>query len=263
MIQLSRTVRFFINPPGTSAPARSNTFAAWPPMAGISAFQELTVACTGEVSPVTGYFLNIKDIDEAVREAALPIIVRTLAQSGGQQPEAILPDLFRATDQRLRGAVALLRWHFSPYLSLSMERDSMSICLLREQFEFAAAHRLHCDRFSEEENRRLFGKCNNPVGHGHNYRLEVCVEAPTDQRAGRILDRPALEAIVNATIIERYDHRNLNVECPEFATVNPSVENIAKVCHQMLKPRLLEQGIQLRAVTVWESTKTSCVYSEV
>lgn len=140
--------------------------------------------------------------------------------------------------------------------------------LMRQQFDFAAAHRLHCPHLSAEANRELFGKCNNPRGHGHNYRVEPCVEL---NLAGN--DRPAftlqdLERVTATTIIDRFDHTHLNEDTAEFNVeqggLNPSVENIAKVCYGLLKPVLENEfgknGVVLRSITVWETDKTSCTY---
>ena len=137
-----------------------------------------------------------------------------------------------------------------------MDRFSIS-----QQFEFAAAHRLHCADLSEAENRRVFGKCNNPHGHGHNYRLEVAVSVPMPaegQWAGFGL--PDLERIVGERVVERFDHTHLNLDTPEFARLNPSVENIARVCHDLLADPIAAAGAALDHVTVWETEKTSCTY---
>ena len=124
---------------------------------------------------------------------------------------------------------------------------------------FNAGHRLHSPAFSDEENRRLYGKCNNPSGHGHNYVLRVTLrgEPGTD---GRVMSIPDLERIVEQRVIEPFDHRHLNMEVPEFAELNPSVENIARVVYGKLERPLAEAGGTLDAVTVWETPKTCCEY---
>ena len=129
--------------------------------------------------------------------------------------------------------------------------------VLTETFEFAAAHRLDLADRSADENRALFGKCNNPNGHGHNYRIEVAVEVPLG--AGRFGFHDLGEAIEDE-VMRRFDHRHLNLDCPEFAALNPSVEHIALVCHDLLAPRIARDGATLRFVRVWETDKTSCRY---
>ena len=133
---------------------------------------------------------------------------------------------------------------------------------LSQRFEFSASHRLHNPQLSDDENRRKFGKCNNPHGHGHNYEVQVTLAGEPDQSAGVLIDVPAMERIVSRTVIDRFDHKNLNVETEEFHDLIPSVENIAMVIFRMLKPQFEQQRARLASVTVWETPKTWCEYSE-
>ena len=128
---------------------------------------------------------------------------------------------------------------------------------LSQKFEFSASHRLHNPEFSEEENRRAFGKCNNPHGHGHNYELEVTIAAGPDPN-GIVMPVPDFERIVDQTIIRPFDHRNLNTEVAEFRSLNPTVENIAMVIYRTLKEAL--PG--LKRVRLWETPKTWAEYTE-
>ena len=132
---------------------------------------------------------------------------------------------------------------------------------LSQKFEFSASHRLHNPQLSDEENRKTFGKCNNPLGHGHNYEVQVTLLGTPDA-TGVLIDIPAFERIVAETVIERFDHKNLNAEVPEFRALIPSVENIAKVIYDLLKPRLKSDRANLVSVTVWETPKTCCEYTE-
>ena len=131
---------------------------------------------------------------------------------------------------------------------------------LSQKFEFSATHRLHNPVLSEEENRRIFGKCNNPHGHGHNYEVQVTLRGEPDEN-GVIIEVPDFERIVAAEVIQRFDHRHLNVELPEFKTTIPTVENIAATIYRLLKPKFKSRA-NLAAVTVWETPKTWCEYSE-
>lgn len=281
MVELTRTVRFSINPPepgrsdaegagGTHDPAGlgraavHNSFAGHPSMRGLGRHYELDVRCRGEVDPRTGYFLNIKAIDAGVREAAAPAIGRACRERAWAEPGEVLAGCFAALDAALGGRVAGVRWRLSPTYSVEVEKSSVHRALLRQRFEFAAAHRLHVASLSEEENRRLFGKCTNPSGHGHNYRVEPCVEVPVE-KDGAGFGLGDLERITHAVVIERFDHTHLNEDTAEFSTdkgVNPSVENIARVCFELLAPavKAADPSVSLRSVTVWETDKTSCTY---
>jgi 6-pyruvoyltetrahydropterin/6-carboxytetrahydropterin synthase len=95
------------------------------------------------------------------------------------------------------------------------------------RYRFAASHRLHAPGLSEIENRRLYGKCNNPYGHGHNYVLEVSARGPLDSATGRALDPAALDRLVERQVMTPFDHRNLNVEVSVFASAVPTSENLA------------------------------------
>jgi len=130
---------------------------------------------------------------------------------------------------------------------------------LTQSFEFAASHRLNCANLSESENRSLFGKCNYPHGHGHNYILEVTLQGEPNDSTGGVVDLPFLDCVVRERVIEPFDHRNLNVECPEFSEVNPTVENIARAIWQRLSGAF--SNCQLASVRVWETAKTCAEYS--
>jgi 6-pyruvoyltetrahydropterin/6-carboxytetrahydropterin synthase len=93
--------------------------------------------------------------------------------------------------------------------------------------EFSASHYYHNPALTAEENRKLFGKCNNPHGHGHNYALEVTVAGELDSRTGMVMDLKDLKKVIEAEVMEAMDHRFLNEEVSRFRTVNPTTENIA------------------------------------
>jgi 6-pyruvoyltetrahydropterin/6-carboxytetrahydropterin synthase len=101
------------------------------------------------------------------------------------------------------------------------------------RYEFAASHRLHAAQLNEEENRLLYGKCNNPYGHGHNYVVEVSVWGPLDAATGRAVDPKQLDELVARQVLEPFGHRNLN-EDVNFASVVPTSENLAaEICHRL------------------------------
>jgi len=105
--------------------------------------------------------------------------------------------------------------------------------LLTRRFRFAASHRLHTSALSDQENRRLYGKCNNPHGHGHDYVLDVTVEGAPDA-SGQIVDRLKLEELVQSRVVKELDHKNLNLDRAEFQDNVPTTENLASVIHRLL-----------------------------
>ena len=111
---------------------------------------------------------------------------------------------------------------------------------------FNAAHRLNNPNRSDEKNTAVFGKCNSPNYHGHNYTLETWVEGPIDPDTGYVIDLSELKQIIKDEVEEPFDHRNFNLDVPEFANLNPTAENIAKVIYEKLKPRLNQFKLVVR-----------------
>src|SRR5713226_2051723 len=105
---------------------------------------------------------------------------------------------------------------------------------LTRRYRFSASHRLHSDDMSPEENVAIYGKCNNPYGHGHNYTLEVTISGPVDQRTGMICNLMDLDGFVQREILERFDHQNLNA-LTEFADAVPTTENLCVVVFDILQ----------------------------
>ena len=96
------------------------------------------------------------------------------------------------------------------------------------RYSFSASHRLHSPGLSEAKNREVYGKCNNPYGHGHDYVLEVSARGGADRETGQVLDTRKLDGLVRSEILEAFEHRNLNLEVPAFANVVPTTENVAR-----------------------------------
>jgi len=109
---------------------------------------------------------------------------------------------------------------------------------LTRKIEFSASHLYHNPDLSPEENRRIFGKCNNPNGHGHNYRLEVTVAGEPDPVTGMVLDLKDLKEILEREVMQRMDHRFLNYEVAELQGKIPTCENIAQVIWNLLEPKI-------------------------
>src|SRR5689334_16000963 len=113
----------------------------------------------------------------------------------------------------------------------------MKISVYRKAY-FNAAHRLHVKEWDDATNKQVFGLCNNPRYHGHNYELIVKVTGELDERSGYLIDLKILKDIIDRQVIDRMDHRNLNLDVPDFANLNPTAENIAVVIHGRLKSEL-------------------------
>ena len=123
---------------------------------------------------------------------------------------------------------------------------------------FNSAHRLFQPNWSDEKNDAVYGKCNNPNFHGHNYTLEVWVEGELDQSTGYLIDLKLLKTIIQTEIIERFDHRNLNLDCLEFATLIPTAENIAIVIYEILR-NVLDPKYKI-SIKLWETENNMVFY---
>jgi len=113
----------------------------------------------------------------------------------------------------------------------------MKVAVYRKA-HFNAAHRLHHPKWDDTTNQKVFGKCNNPNYHGHNYNLTVRIVGEIDAQTGYVIDLKILKDLINKHIIERFDHKNLNLDTEEFANLNPTAENIAVVIYNILRERL-------------------------
>ena len=112
---------------------------------------------------------------------------------------------------------------------------------------FNAAHRLHNPAWDETKNDSVFGKCNNPNFHGHNYDLVVKVVGEPDPQTGYVIDLKKLSDIINENVLERFDHKNLNLDTAEFKNLNPTAENIAVVIYNILREKIDEKlELQIR-----------------
>lgn len=123
---------------------------------------------------------------------------------------------------------------------------------------FNAAHRLHNDHWSDEKNKKVFGKCNNPHYHGHNYDLEVRVVGFCDQDTGYVMDAKLLSDLIKEKVLNDFDHKNLNLEVDDFKTLNPTAENIARVIYERIRPHLDEE-LELM-ITLYETQRNVVEY---
>ena len=208
----------------------------------------------GKIDPQTGYLCNIKLLDNLLRDA----VAATLKQND--------PDQFKAESFLIQVAdhcrslwqhdakIIALELDASAFLNYRIDMEKTSMITMTEQFEFSAAHRLHCDELSDQQNRDVFGKCNHVNGHGHNYVVAVTLSRHNVGSDGQVIDFAEFETTVNRLVIDRLDHKHLNLDEPHFKTVNPTVENIAVAIHGWLDKQFGDA--KLEKVRVYETPKT-------
>jgi 6-pyruvoyltetrahydropterin/6-carboxytetrahydropterin synthase len=134
---------------------------------------------------------------------------------------------------------------------------SNKIAVFRKE-HFNAAHRLHNPSLSNEENASLFGKCNYPNYHGHNYELIVKVSGEVDKKTGYVVDMKMLSGIIKTNVIEKFDHKNLNLDTTEFRDLIPTAENIAMVIHNILRTHI-DNRYDLK-ITLYETERNYVEY---
>jgi 6-pyruvoyltetrahydropterin/6-carboxytetrahydropterin synthase len=263
MVRLGRLVRFSIDPFLDTPGGGFNAYASKPAGEGLSLFLELVVELVGPPTAETGLLVNVREIDRAVRRYAVPVFTEQIRASFRRGEHIGFPNIAAmlvAAHERLRDKfgpahVDRLTLRLNPFRNLAMDTKAPNLLYFSEKFEFAATHKLWNDRFSEAQNLKVFGKCANPTGHGHNYLVEVTVKTPV---AGPALEVGAFERIVEAQLMQVVDHKNLNLDVPAFHERIPTVENIAVFAWEHLAGRF--GPAQLHCVTVWESDRTYCSY---
>ncbi|HLI48416.1 MAG TPA: 6-carboxytetrahydropterin synthase [Chthonomonas sp.] len=232
----------------------------------------LDVAVSGLINERTGLLVNIKELDRIVKE-------RVLNQIDGKYLNGRIP-FFQTQPATPENIATYIAETILPFLPSEVQLHSIRLqptpviytewfsqlteaahMLLTKIYEFSASHRLHSDYLSEEENRDLFGKCNNPNGHGHNYELEVTICGPINPTTGRVLPPECLDAIVEREVLSRYDHRYLNLDVPEFAHVVPSAEMIVKTIWERLRP-CIPTPARLYRLRLYETPRNLFEYSE-
>lgn len=228
----------------------------------------LTVTHRGFVDPATGMVINITALKELLQAEVIEPLDGRMLLPGDPFLEGWIPTtealsllLFRRLDaaaagRNLPGRICRVRLEESRRLWSTCSRtEEGEVVELTRTYEFSAAHRLHSEGLSELENRELYGKCNNPSGHGHNYIVEVTVGGEIDPRTGLLVDLGWLDGLAEQEVVQRYDHRHLNLDLPEFAGLNPTSENVAQQIFDRLEARM-RPGL-LRRVTLHETARNS------
>lgn len=134
----------------------------------------------------------------------------------------------------------------------------MATASLTRVVQFSASHRLHVASYSAAKNRQLFGKCNSPNGHGHNYKAEVTVTGPVNPETGMVISLTVLKEIIEETVVRQFDHRNLNLDLALFKKLNPTAENIAIEIWKMISKKL-PKNLNLE-IKLFETDKNVVLY---
>ena len=134
----------------------------------------------------------------------------------------------------------------------------MAIVTITRRLQFNAAHRVHNPTLSDAENKALFGKCNNPNWHGHNYTLDVSVSGPVDDRTGYVVDLSHIKRVVEREVIDKVDHRNFNLEVDFMQGVIPTTENIVVAMWRVIAPAMVPA--KLTKLVLWETPNNYVEY---
>ena len=263
MVRLGRLVRFSINPFLPEDSPGSNSYASKPTGEGLTIFLELAVELVGPVKPDTGLLINVSEIDKLVRRFAVPVFAKEIREHLGRGEHIALSMVSKIlwsayehlADKFEAARVDRLTLKLNPFRKLSMNTKAPDVMYFSEKFEFAAMHKLWNEAFSEQQNFEIFGKCANPTGHGHNYIVEVTVCTPA---GGPALKVGQFEQIIDSHLMELVDHKNLNLDVPEFKERIATVENLAIFAWERLSGRF--GPARLHCITVWESDRTYCSY---
>jgi len=135
--------------------------------------------------------------------------------------------------------------------------EKLKTAIVRRE-HFNAAHRLHNNNWSNQKNSEIFGKCNNPNYHGHNYDLEVKIIGYSNPETGYVMDTKVLSTIIKKEILNKFDHKNLNVDVPEFKNLNPTAENIAMVIYKILR-KSINNSLELK-IKLYETRRNFVEY---
>jgi 6-pyruvoyltetrahydropterin/6-carboxytetrahydropterin synthase len=265
MHKLIRAVRFSVNPFLPVGTTGFNSYASKPCGEGLSFYLNLWVEVIGGLDPDTGFVVNVNRIDRSVRRFVVSIFDEHIKKRFDKCKHVSLLEICEILrrawcvlgDKFGSAKLSKLRLELNPFRTVAIESGDSKVFYFSEKFEFAAMHTLWNDKFSKEKNFEVFGKCANPAGHGHNYVVEVTVQRPGSDDSFRIVD---FEKVVDAEFISLVDHKNLNVDVPEFSGKNPTVENIASFAWKRLAGKF-DTG-ELSSVTVWETDRTYCTYQE-
>jgi 6-pyruvoyltetrahydropterin/6-carboxytetrahydropterin synthase len=250
-------------------------FGKWASRWGHGHNYQVEVVVTGEVDEKNGMVVNITEVDAALKMVLKPLRDKHLTYevphfaTHATTTENIALYLVAEFNKAFTVPGATLTritlWETETLFSTIEFREKEThlvspLVTLTRTLDFAASHRLHAPALSDAENVALFDKCNNPHGHGHNYGVEVTVTGEIDAKTGMIVDLIALDRVLKTEIMDRFDHKNLNHDVADFATLNPTSENLTLVIWRHLKDKIPAPA-QLHKVVVKETDRNFFEYS--
>ena len=212
----------------------------------------LEVSAGGSVNSLTGMVINMYDLkrileivlsefDHKDLDKDTPYFTTSIAT-----PENLALVLSQQIASRLQeGYLERIRLFDNEDLYVDYHHRNthpMNTVFLTRRYRFSAAHRLHSDRFSPEKNREIFGKCNNPNGHGHNYTLEVTLRGQPHHDTGAIYPLPHLDHVVTDTVVKRFDHQHINYD-PAFRDITTTAENLLVLIWHLLAKELPPEAL--------------------
>lgn len=205
----------------------------------------LEMSVRGPVDPIDGMVVNIKTVDLELKKLLAAIDHRMLNESIPEFADSVptterLAQVLWARIPEAIGAArrVSMRLEEHPGMAVEIFGENPAMVYLTRSIEFSASHRLHSEKLSEAENWAVYGKCNNPHGHGHNYVVEVTVRGEPDARTGIAIDLGKFEALLDAEIDTRFDHKHLNLDTDFFKELPATAENIAIVIWNLIDKKI-------------------------
>jgi len=225
----------------------------------------MTATIAGPIDPATDFLADFRELDGLLKDVTAPLDHHRLdteyAALGGREAsaEALADALFHELGPRVSATIKgarLAAVRLAETDSLWADTQGGTEMELTRAYGFSAAHRLADPSRSDEENRRIYGKCANPQPHGHDYRFEVTVRGPLDPARSTIADLAGLDREVDEQVVSCFDHRYLNVEVDPFQRVIPTAERIAERIWELLAPRVAG----LARIVVYETPRSAFTY---
>jgi 6-pyruvoyltetrahydropterin/6-carboxytetrahydropterin synthase len=251
-------------------------FGKWASPWGHGHNYQVDVVVTGAMDERTGMVVNIVEVDAALKRVLKPLRDKHLTYevphfaNNATTTENIalyIAQEFKAVFNVPGAALTRITlWETETLFSTinfytpTINTQEHPLVSLTRTLDFAASHRLHAPLLSDEENKTIFDKCNNLHGHGHNYGVEVTVTGEVDPITGMIVDLIALDKVMKKEIMERFDHKNLNHDVADFATINPTTENLTLIIWKHLYDKIPAPA-KLHKVVVKETDRNFFEYS--